>query len=114
MEGGEEGNQLTFPDVCPGPSVAPHLWLKDREWRRGDLERNEMKTYTISAKERGGNFARIPLKRAKETKDNAMQAAWRFSQTTTLCDVALTQGSKHIVTYRNGVITELTGKEHKA
>ena len=72
-----------------------------------------MNTYTISAQERGGNFSRIPLRRAKETKDNAMLAAWRFSQTTTLCDVVLTQGSKHVATYRNGVITALNGKEHK-
>ena len=73
-----------------------------------------MKIYTISAQERGGKFARVPLRRAKETKDNCMQAAWRFSQTTTLCDVALTQGSKHVAAYRDGVITHLNGKEHKA
>lgn len=72
-----------------------------------------MKTYTISAKDRKGGHV-IPLRRAKETKDNAMQAAWRFSQTTTLCDVALTQGSKHVAAYRDGVITHLNGKEHKA
>ena len=112
MEGGEEGNQLTFPDVCPGPSVAPHLWLKDREWRRGDLERNEMKTYTISAKERNARNT-IPLRRAKETRDNVLLAVHNFSRRATLCDVVITQGSKHVVTYRDGNVTHLNGEEHK-
>ena len=72
-----------------------------------------MNTYTISAKERNGCHV-IPLRREKETKEGAVLAAWRFSQTTTLCDVALTQGSKHVAAYRDGVITHLNGKEHKA
>ena len=72
-----------------------------------------MKTYTISVKERNG-FHVIPLMRAKETKDNAMEAAWQFSKIADLCDVVLTLGSKHVVTYRDGVITALNGKEHKA
>jgi hypothetical protein len=72
-----------------------------------------MKTYTISATVPDGLF-RVPLNRAKETKDNAMQAARNFSNHATLCDVVLTCGSKHVVTYRNGRITKLNGKEHKA
>lgn len=73
-----------------------------------------MKTYTISAQERGGNFARIPLRREKCAKDDAMRAAWNCSLWGGLCDVVLTQGSKHVVTYRDGNITHLNGKEHKA
>ena len=72
-----------------------------------------MKTYTISTQERGGECARIPLRRAKEKRYDAMQAAWLFSQRATLCDVVLTQGSKHVATYRNGKITHLNGEEHK-
>ncbi len=72
-----------------------------------------MKTYTISAQERGGECAQVPMRRGKATKDHAMQSAWLFSQTTTLCDVVLTQGSKHVATYRNGKMTHLDGKEHK-
>ena len=72
-----------------------------------------MKTYTISAQERGGEFARVPLRRVRETKDNAMQIAWTFSKKAYLCDAVLTLGSKHVLTYRNGVITHLNGKEHK-
>lgn len=72
-----------------------------------------MKTYTISAKERNGSHV-IPLRRAKETKDNAILAGHHFSQRATLCDVVLTQGSKHVATYRDGNITHLNGKEHNA
>lgn len=71
-----------------------------------------MKTYTISAKERNGGHV-IPLRRAKETRDNAILAGHHFSLQATLCDVVLTQGSKHVATYRNGKITHLDGKEHK-
>jgi len=73
-----------------------------------------MKTYTLSAQNRGGEIARVPLRRAKETKDNAMLAAFNFSERATLCDVVLTCGRKHVVTYRNGRITALDGKEPKA
>lgn len=71
-----------------------------------------MKTYTISAKERNARNT-IPLRRAKDTKDNAMKAACEFSLRATLCDVFLTQGWKHVVTYRDGNITHLNGKEYK-
>lgn len=73
-----------------------------------------MRNYTIWAQERGGEFARVPLKRAKETKDNAMMAGHHFSLHATLCDVVITQGSKHVATYRDGKITQLNGKEHEA
>lgn len=72
-----------------------------------------MKTYTISAKERNGGHV-IPLRRAKCAKDDAMRAAWNCSLWGSLCDISMTQGSKHVVTYRNGNITHLNGKEHKA
>ena len=72
-----------------------------------------MKTYTISAQERKGSNV-IPLKRVKTTEDNAMFSAWQFSKKADLCDAVLTQGSKHVVTYRNGVITHLNGKGHEA
>lgn len=72
-----------------------------------------MKTYTISTQERGGECARVPLRRAKGAKKNCMFAAWQFSNTVPLCDVVLTQGSKHVITYRDGDITHLNGKEHK-
>jgi hypothetical protein len=68
-----------------------------------------MKAYTVSAQERDGD-ERVTLKRAKVSKDEAMQAAWNFSQHATLCDVVLTCGSKHVVTYRKGRITALNGK----
>lgn len=73
-----------------------------------------MKTYTISAQERGGNLSRVPIKREKGTNENAMRGAWIVSTHAPLCDIVLTQGSMHVVTYRNGVITALNGKEHKA
>lgn len=72
-----------------------------------------MKTYTISAKERNGSHA-IPLRREKCAKDDAMRAAWNCSLWGSLCDISLTQGSKHVATYRDGNITHLNGKEHKA
>ena len=72
-----------------------------------------MKTYTISAKERDGCQV-IPLRRWLGTKDQAMRAAWEFSNTAPLCDVVLTQGSKHVITYRDGDITHLNGKEFTA
>lgn len=72
-----------------------------------------MKTYTISAQERKGSNV-IPLKRLKTTKDNATFSAWQFSNTAGLCDAVVTQGSKHVATYRDGKITHLNGKEHKA
>ena len=72
-----------------------------------------MKTYTISAKERNGCHV-IPLRRAKEKRYDAMQAAWLLSQRAALCDVIVAQGSKHVATYRDGKITHLNGKEHKA
>jgi len=70
-------------------------------------------TYTISAQERSGELHRVPLKRAKTTKDDAMKAAWKFSLDTLVCDVVVTCGSKHVVTYRDGKITALNGKECK-
>ena len=70
-------------------------------------------TYTISAQAMGGEFERVPLRRAKETKDNAMYAGWHFSQRATLCDVVVTCGSKHVATYRDGKLTCYNGKEHK-
>jgi len=72
-----------------------------------------MKTYTISTQERGGECARVPLRRAKGTKDQAMRAAWNCSLWGSLCDISLTQGSKHVATYRNGKMTHLDGKECK-
>ena len=72
-----------------------------------------MKTYTISTQERGGECARVPLRRAKGAKKNCMFAAWQFSNTAPLCDVVLTQGSKHVATYRDGDITHSNGKEYK-
>lgn len=72
-----------------------------------------MKTCTISAKERNGCLV-IPLRREKCAKDDAMEAAWLFSKKADLCDAVLTQGSKHVATYRDGKITHLNGKEHKA
>ena len=68
--------------------------------------------YTISAKERGVQNL-IPLRRYSITKVEAMNAAWLFSQRATLCDVVVTRGSKHVVTYRNGNLTHYNGKEHK-
>lgn len=70
-------------------------------------------TYTISAQAMGGEFERVPLRRAKATKDDAMKAAWLFSQQATLCDVVVTRGSKHVATYRDGKLTNYNGKEHK-
>ena len=69
-------------------------------------------TYTISAKERNG-FHVTPLRRAKTTKDEALLAAYRFSQQATLCDVVVTCGSKHLATYRGGELTHYNGKEQK-
>lgn len=71
-------------------------------------------TYTISAQARGGEFERVPLRRAKATKDDAMKAAWFFSQQATLCDVVVTCGSKHVATYRDGNLIDYNGKEHKS
>ena len=68
-----------------------------------------MSRYTISVMDENGYS--IPLKRAKDTRDNFMQAAWNFSQHATLCDVVVTCGSKHVVTYRDGKTTRLNGKE---
>ena len=70
-------------------------------------------TYTISAQARDGEFQRVALRRAKETKDNAMQAAWHLSTRATLCDVVVTRGSKHVATYREGNLTHYNGKEQK-
>jgi len=72
-----------------------------------------MKTYTISAKDRKGGHV-IPLRRAKADKEDARLSARMLSERATLCDVVLTQGSKHVATYRDGEITHLTGKEHEA
>lgn len=69
--------------------------------------------YTISSQERTGELHRIPLRRGKDTKENAMWAAWHLSTRASLCDVVLTQGSKHLATYRDGNITALNGKKHK-
>lgn len=68
-------------------------------------------TYTISVQDENGY--RVPLRRAKATKDEAMLAAWKFSQQATLCDVVATCGSKHVATYRNGNMTAYNGKERK-
>jgi hypothetical protein len=70
-------------------------------------------TYTISSQERTGEFHRVPLRRGEDSKDNAMEAARYFSTRATLCDVVVTQGAKHIATYRDGKITVLNGKEYK-
>lgn len=56
----------------------------------------------------------MPLKRAKATKDDAMFRAWESSQCLTLCDVVVTQGKKHVATYRDGNTTHYNGKEHKS
>ena len=71
-----------------------------------------MKIYTIHAQSRDDGEC-VPLKREAGTKDHAMRGAWVFSASATLCDIVLTQGSKHVVTYSNGVITHLNGKEAK-
>jgi len=84
--------------------------LRESHWQ---VKGERMKTYTISTQERGGECARVPLRRAKGTKDQAMRAAWEFSNTAPLCDVVLTQGSKHVITYRDGDITHSNGKEYK-
>lgn len=68
-------------------------------------------TYTISAQDKNGY--NIQLKRSKETKDQVLFAAWKFSQSATLCYVVVKQGSKHLATYRRGVVTSWNGKEHK-
>lgn len=73
-----------------------------------------MKTYTLYAQKRNAFPDWVPLKRWRDTKDNAMETTWQFSKKADLCDAVLTLGSKHVVTYRNGVITALNGKEHKA
>ena len=52
------------------------------------------------------------MKRFRSTKDDAMMYAYAFSQKAALCDAVLTRGSKHIVTYRDGQITELNGKAY--
>lgn len=70
-------------------------------------------TYTISVQARDGEFQRVPLKRAKATKDEAMKAAWNFSQYGILCDVVVTRGSKHVATYRDQKLTHYNGKEQK-
>lgn len=70
-------------------------------------------TYTISVKARDGEPLRVPLKRTKAAKDDACKSAWLFSQQATLCDVVVTQGSKHVATYRNGNMTHYNGKEQK-
>ena len=70
-------------------------------------------TYTISVQARDGEFQRVALKRRKTTKDEAMKAAWEFSKTVTLCDVVVTCGSKHVVTYKEGFLTVWNGKEQK-
>ena len=70
-------------------------------------------TYTISVQAREGEFQRVALKRRKTTKDEAMKAAWNFSHCVTLCDVVVTCGSKHVATYKEGVLTVWNGKEHK-
>lgn len=68
-------------------------------------------TFTISAEDENGY--RIPLKRGKARKDDAMRAAWTLSQSGALCDVVVTCGSKHVATYRDGSLTHYSGKEHK-
>ena len=70
-------------------------------------------TYTISVQAMGGEFERVPLQRYKITKDDALNAAWLFSQRATLCDVVVTCGLKHVATYRDGELTHYNGKEHK-
>jgi hypothetical protein len=68
-------------------------------------------TYTISVQDENGYS--IPLKRSKETKDKVLFAAWKFSQNATLCDVVVKHGSKHVATYRRGVVKVWNGKEQK-
>lgn len=71
-----------------------------------------MNTYTISVQHQVEHCAVVPMKRFKSTKDDAMMCAYAFSQKAALCDVVLTRGSKRVVTYRNGEITELNGKAY--
>ena len=68
-------------------------------------------TFTISAQDENGY--RIPLKRAKATRDDAMKAAWHFSASGVVCDVVVTQGKKHVATYRKGNAIMWNGKECK-
>jgi hypothetical protein len=68
-------------------------------------------TFTISAQDENGH--RIPLKRAKVTMEDAMEAAWDFSESGLICDVVVTRGSKHVATYRDGNLTHYNGKEQK-
>ena len=70
-------------------------------------------TYTISVQAREGEFQRVTLRRTKAAKDDACKSAWLFSQQATLCDVVVARGSKHVATYRGGVLTVWNGKEHK-
>lgn len=70
-------------------------------------------TFTISVQERDGELKRVPLKRLKTTKDDAMRLAWDFSQYWILSDVVVTRGSKHVATYRGAKLTHYNGKEHK-
>lgn len=72
-----------------------------------------MKTYTIHAQDRNSGW-RVPLRRANETKDEVMQAGCHVSIWSAICDVVITQGSRHIATFRNGNMTHLNGKECKA
>lgn len=72
-----------------------------------------MKTYTIHVQSRDTSD-RVALRRKAQTKEDAMEAAERFSNVVPLCDVVVTIGSKHVVTYRDCQITHLNGKEYKA
>lgn len=69
-----------------------------------------MKTYTLWAQERAGEFARVPVRRAKETRENAILAAHRVSARATLCDLILTCGRSHVATFRNGKMTAQDGR----
>ena len=78
----------------------------------GEKGNHPVNTYTISVQHRIEYRAVVPMKRFRSTKDAAMMHAYAFSQKAALCDVVITRGSKHIVTYRDGQITELNGKAY--
>lgn len=69
-------------------------------------------TYTVSVQDRKRRHM-IPLKRSKCTIEHASKAALEFSKTAILCDAVVTCGSKHIATYRGGILTVWKGKEQK-
>lgn len=69
-------------------------------------------TYTVSVQDRKWGHM-IQLKRSKCTIAHAANAALEFSKVATLCDAVVTCGSKHIATYRGGILTVWKGKGQK-